>query len=360
MKPRERQIQRVAWTLIAVAVAIYIARLAPRGPSLADRSTRIADAVTWDREYPGYFWETDHSVIAVSATELAFMRLDLTTGSTTPLTTFSQRVAQTQPDSTNWRLSPDGKWFLVECRPTHRVTALSVDGNKTANWQVSANAMRFIHWMPNSKEWVELRGRKAQGFGSFGLGAILPVQPRPIQPGLIQPRDVQSPPKTEFVQPVVHSLGGQYRNAPTIHGPCSFPISTTADNHLITAEDRGDHIDVIRYDLTAKNSQPISASFVMQSGFGGFEAEASHKGDRIAFITHARVRPSFTSALGFLFPSLKDSGERTIIWLANTDGTGLHQVGVQHGQTVAGVQWTPDDSHLSYFIGNSLYTIPAK
>lgn len=319
---------RRSWIIPTVMIGVTLIGLAiflrPK-PQLIDRATRLADATNWQRDYSGYFWMPGRELLVQRVgTSAALSRINPATGQETPLTALNAQLRKHPPETISWRLSPDGKWLLAltqEEKNAYQFSAFALDGSRRITWPFPRENGRNILWMPDSRRWADF---------------LLPRMGAP--------------------QPVLCDLNGKQLKTQPIKGPFTWPIGITPDERVLTAEQWFNQIDLYTYALSQKAVPVRKATVRFPKQMQIQEVEPSPTCDRIAYLT---VSPAASPVQEVLQSALHRPRGRFTLWISRADGSGLHEVGVERDATVAGVQWTPDGTRLSIFIGKELYTIPA-
>ncbi|MCW3053060.1 MAG: hypothetical protein JWN14_2230 [Chthonomonadales bacterium] len=94
------------------------------------------------------------------------------------------------------------------------------------------------------------------------------------------------------------------------------------------------------------------------------EAALTSDGKRLAWIEDTETRSPVRSFLHRLIPAIKETPNATAsLWVSRIDGTAKRESGfvtAPHKSDVLALQWLPDNRHLSFVYGDTLYIVKGK
>jgi hypothetical protein len=339
-----RRIGLLLLTLLIVAGALVVV-LAPRGPTLLQRATRIA------RTKGLHCWLSDHKVLFLPGGNYHY-RISIMDLATKTWLREKRMDAVFNAFCTDryFYSSPDGKWLLCsafESAPAHAVRL--ADGHTLA-FPMEESYILYT-WIPGTSRWMYLTAEVDTDSDALHLKKVTIFDvtgPRPVQvlkaaPGIAI---------DEYAIPVALR-----------DGRLLIPSAVEDSKDGMAAAIRTVECAVEGGRVTLKRTFMLR----LPSPKEVYYFALSPQGDRIAWVEEYDLpAPAWRRWLGKWLRRFAASPQRrNVLCVARLDGTGRREIGdtlKQPGRDkfVTGVQWTPDGRRVSFLCDGALWTVPVE
>ena len=352
--------QRLKVRLIALTSILFIAALAailcPGEPFLMNRATKVADTSDWDFRWTSYDWISNREVLFFRGGSpnhpivngWSFFKRDIAANQETYLDALSGFAYGSFGKHSQHAISPDGKRiFWTGDEPS--IYCCNLDG--TQQFHFKRGLFSRIAWMADSSRLVEY---------------VMNEDADRIAHGLIH---IPGNPKSQRMLKVPAVFTTANRNV---------SVSTNGQALTTTSDWEGqkavDSVDVCEY-VVGKETEPPHIHRIHLPVKATILGERfSPRGDRIVWplLQETDIQTPILKWLHRYIPAFNlDPGAKMSIWVSRIDGSEMHEIGIvllKPDRTNGGVVladapeyifWQPDGKRLSFYLKDTLYTVPA-